>query len=204
MTREEKQKAIDVLKISAPVITVTQEEFYDYIQTLNKITDWLEQEPCEMTVEEYRQRMIDAFHNADCGELIAICVLPTEKEFEHLKWLLKNHYKKEPCGDAISRQYLIDKAVSWDKHFADGIRYVALTDILNAPSVTPQPREDAESAQVELEGDGYADGQIVYDWGKCPNCGWEFEEGDKDWEEPYCCHCGQKLHWFEDEGGDAE
>ena len=52
------------------------------------------QEPCEMTAEEYRQRMIQAFHNADCDELIAICVLPTEKEFEHLEWLLKRHYKK--------------------------------------------------------------------------------------------------------------
>lgn len=47
MTREEKQKAIDALKISAPVITVTQEEFYGYIQTLNKIMDWIKQEPCE-------------------------------------------------------------------------------------------------------------------------------------------------------------
>lgn len=53
--------------------------------------------------------------------------------------------------------------------------------------------------QVELEADGYADGELVYDFGKCPNCGWEFEEGDKDWEEPYCCHCGQKLKWFETE-----
>lgn len=45
MTREEKQKAIDALKISAPVIAVTQEEFNDYIQTLNQVMDWLEQEP---------------------------------------------------------------------------------------------------------------------------------------------------------------
>ena len=45
MTREEKQKAIDVLKISAPIMAVTQEEFKDYIQSLNKIMDWLEQEP---------------------------------------------------------------------------------------------------------------------------------------------------------------
>ena len=51
--------------------------------------------------------------------------------------------------------------------------------------------------QVELEGDGYSDGELVYDYGKCPKCGWEFEEGDKDWEEPYCCHCGQRLKWFE-------
>ena len=56
-----------------------------------------------------------------------------------------------------------------------------------------------EPMQVELEGDGYADGELVYDYGKCPKCAWEFEYGDKDWEEPYCCHCGQKLHWFESE-----
>lgn len=44
MTREEKQKAINALKKSAPIMAVTQEEFADYIQTLNKIMDWLEQE----------------------------------------------------------------------------------------------------------------------------------------------------------------
>ena len=45
-----------------------------------------------MTVDDYRDRMIEAFHNADCDELIALVVLPSEKEFEHLEWLLKNHY----------------------------------------------------------------------------------------------------------------
>lgn len=45
MTREEKQKAIDALKISAPIMAMTQEKFNDYIQTLNKTMDWLEQEP---------------------------------------------------------------------------------------------------------------------------------------------------------------
>ena len=53
-----------------------------------------------------------------------------------------------------------------------------------------------EAKQVELEGDGFSDGEIVYDYGKCPSCGWNFEKGDKDWEEPFCCHCGQKLKWF--------
>jgi hypothetical protein len=56
-----------------------------------------------------------------------------------------------------------------------------------------------EPMQVELKGDGYSDGQLVYDYGKCPKCGWEFEYGEKDWEEPYCCHCGQRLKWFESE-----
>lgn len=57
MTREEIRKAIDALKISAPIMAMTQEEFNDYIQTLNKIMDWLEQEPRKghwiETAEEY-------------------------------------------------------------------------------------------------------------------------------------------------------
>ena len=44
MNREEKQKAIDALKISSPCAALTQEEFNDYIITIHKITDWLEQE----------------------------------------------------------------------------------------------------------------------------------------------------------------
>lgn len=41
MTNEEREKAIDALKISAPVMAVTQEEFNNYIRTLNNIMDWL-------------------------------------------------------------------------------------------------------------------------------------------------------------------
>ena len=47
MTREEKQRAIDALKISTPIMAMMQEEFNVYIQTLNKVMDWLEQESCE-------------------------------------------------------------------------------------------------------------------------------------------------------------
>ena len=45
MTNEEKEKAIGALKISTPVMAMTQEKFNDYIQTLNKIMDCIEQEP---------------------------------------------------------------------------------------------------------------------------------------------------------------
>lgn len=45
MTKEEKQKAINALKISTPIMAMRQERLNDYIQTLNKIIDWLEQEP---------------------------------------------------------------------------------------------------------------------------------------------------------------
>lgn len=92
----------------------------------------IDQEPCEMTAEEYRQRMIQAFHNADCDELIAICVLPTEKEFEHLEWLLKNHYKNEPCGNAIDRSEAI-KVASGYCHPAN-----VANELAKLPPVTPQ------------------------------------------------------------------
>lgn len=74
MTIEEKQKAIDALKISAPVMAVTQEEFHSYIQTLNQVMDWLEQQPCEDTrmidksnfsVEQYKTDIQSAY---DCGK----------------------------------------------------------------------------------------------------------------------------------------
>ena len=48
---------------------------------------------------------------------------------------------------------------------------------------------------VNYEGDGYADGQMVYDFAHCPNCDYLFEEGYGNWEEPYCMKCGQALDW---------
>ena len=105
----------------------------------------IDQEPCEMTAEEYRQRMIQAFHNADTDELIAICVLPTEKEFKHLEWLLKNHYKKEPCGDAIDRS----KAIM----IASGYCHPAnvAKELAKLPAVNPQLCEDAISRQAVID-----------------------------------------------------
>lgn len=72
MTREEKQKAIDTLKISAPIMAVTQEEFNDYIQTLNEVMDWLEQQPCEdcisrKSIKQKLQEQHDFYVNAYGG-----------------------------------------------------------------------------------------------------------------------------------------
>lgn len=46
---------------------------------------------------------------------------------------------------------------------------------------------------VMYSGDGYADGYMVF--ASCPSCGYEFENGDDDWNSPYCCQCGQRLKW---------
>ncbi len=57
----------------------------------------------------------------------------------------------------------------------------------------------AEPKLVIYSGDGYADGSLVYDMAECPECGYEYEDGDKDWKEPFCPHCGQALLWEQDD-----
>lgn len=44
-------------------------------------------------------------------------------------------------------------------------------------------------------GDGYADGEIVYDMYNCPNCNKSYE---LDYEKySYCPNCGQAIDWSE-------
>lgn len=103
------------------------------------------------------------------------------------------------CADKHTNgvsQSVVDQ-IRWERDLA----IEQLKDLGYELGEKPRTEKTAEvrPMQVELIGDGYADGELVYDSGKCPTCGWEFESGDKDWEEPYCCHCGQKLKWFESE-----
>lgn len=82
MTKEEKEKAIDALKISAPVMAMTQEEFNDYIQTLNKVMDWLEQEPktgyWEWVQYDYNPKLGN-WHCSECRCVVLECVNKEDK-----------------------------------------------------------------------------------------------------------------------------
>ena len=50
------------------------------------------------------------------------------------------------------------------------------------------------------EGDGYADGVMVYDVARCPNCDNVFEKYENNgWGENYCHNCGQRLDWSDTE-----
>lgn len=51
----------------------------------------------------------------------------------------------------------------------------------------------------EYEAYGYADGELVYDYAKCPICGHDFEYEINDWGCNYCSNCGQKLDWSDEE-----
>ena len=61
------------------------------------------------------------------------------------------------------------------------------------PSAQPEPKTPI------YYGDGYADGQMVYDMAECPKCGYTYDEGVGVWGEPFCPHCGQALDWSVEE-----
>ena len=68
-----------------------------------------------------------------------------------------------------------------------------------ASKIAIQAIEKQIPKKPEYEADGYADGELVYDYAKCPICGHDFEYGINDWGCKYCSDCGQKLDWSDEE-----
>lgn len=143
-------------------------------QSIVVISEWLEQEPCDCINREFIEIVVD-YPPAD------LCTYPEYKG----KPYFSIKYRENGKYIVGYGSYKIEMISQWIKEYF-------------MPSVQPKPKAD-EPMQVDFEGDGYSDGELVYDYGKCPKCGWEFEYDDKDWEQPYCCHCGQRLKWFESE-----
>lgn len=45
----------------------------------------------------------------------------------------------------------------------------------------------------DFEGDGYWNGELVYDTWTCPNCSKSYEVDYDDYD--FCPNCGQKIKW---------
>lgn len=54
-----------------------------------------------------------------------------------------------------------------------------------------EAREKQEEKKPDYEGDGYADGHIVYDTWICPCCGERYEIDYEEYE--HCPKCGQAI-----------
>lgn len=64
---------------------------------------------------------------------------------------------------------------------------------LKAHEITIQAIEKQIPKKPIYEADGYADGYLVYDTWRCPNCDKAYEVDYDDYD--YCPNCGQKLGW---------
>ena len=53
--------------------------------------------------------------------------------------------------------------------------------------------DKAAPYKPEYEGDGYYDGELIYDIWVCPNCGNRYEIEYEEYD--YCPNCGQRLDW---------
>ena len=61
-----------------------------------------------------------------------------------------------------------------------------------------EAREKQIPKKPSLEGDGYADGHLVYDTWICPCCEKKYEVDYEEYD--YCPECGQAIDWSEDDG----
>ena len=57
--------------------------------------------------------------------------------------------------------------------------------------------EKQTAKKPDYEGDGYADGHLVYDTWICPCCGKHYEVDYDNYN--YCPDCGQKVDWSDEE-----
>ena len=59
------------------------------------------------------------------------------------------------------------------------------------PEQIPELQERDLAKRPDLEGDGYFDGELIYDTWICPNCGKRYEVYYDDYK--FCPNCGQRL-----------
>lgn len=195
MTREEAIKKIKSLCHDCVEFPHCVNTDPDCFKALEIAIEALEQDSCEDCIsrEEVCDYIAEFVNHEYATDREREMVKHIIGGIQHLPSIQPTTKENLVVGDCISRQAVLDLVEDMTDQF--GVEHRVITEgvISMLPPVTPKPM------QVDLEGDGYSDGKLVYDYGKCPKCGWQFEYGEKDWEEPYCCHCGQRLKWFESE-----
>jgi hypothetical protein len=131
--------------------------------------------------EDFWETVIAALEQEPCED--AISRQAYDKGFDDG---LEEGLKVGACEDCIDRQYLVDKATSWDKHFDDSERYVSLTDIQNAPPVTPAEKVGHWTRElIRNEKGGCIGAKMI-----CSRCG---NDNRHDEYMNYCPNCGTKM-----------
>lgn len=182
----------EIMKRLSELPNVTIDDGQEYIQlydAMETVKMALEQEPCDDLIR--RQAVLDivddySVSQSNVEDVTQDCISDV---------IALPSVQSKTDGDCISRKDLLKKCVYTPIApviKGDSVHYediVFARDIINAEPIQQEPKT------VLYSGDGYADGYMVYDMAECPNCGYEYEDGDKDWKEPFCPHCGQPLEW---------
>ena len=95
----------------------------------------------------------------------------------------------ENINNILDSPYLCDESID----------YQLTTDDIECLEMSKQALEKQIPKKPNLQGDGYADGELVYDYAECPVCGCDFEEESNCWGCKFCPDCGQALDWSDAE-----
>lgn len=92
----------------------------------------------------------------------------------------------------------VEKAIKAMKFYKEKLYNGIFNQFIAAFDVAISALEKQIPQTPILQGDGYADGELVYDYAECPVCGCDFEEESSCWGCKFCPDCGQKLSWESD------
>lgn len=90
-------------------------------------------------------------------------------------------------------EYHAGKAVIKDRQLLPGAmeKLAAYENTGLTPGQIMELKERDLAKMPMYEGDGYADGKMVYDIWICPNCGTKYEVDYDDYD--FCPNCGQRI-----------
>lgn len=145
----------------------------------------------------------------DCVDCVryADTIIEADKDDERMKITLEipkefeEHFKNDRFKESLHR-------LSADVHSLAGnyereVVTMLIDAFRNAEILEEKEQEYIEQLirkdkplPVYLEGDGYSDGELVYDTAICENCNERYEI-DYDEHYKYCPNCGQRLDWSE-------
>lgn len=127
----------------------------------------------------------------------------TENEEKAVKFIenIKSHAtvtldhiaKEEPNVSPLIYKGREEKADTILKMIEELRQYRAI----GTPEECRAAMEKQTARRPYYEGDGYADGHLVYDTWICPCCGKHYEVDYDNYN--YCPDCGQKLDWSDEE-----
>ena len=107
---------------------------------------------------------------------------------------------------AIVREIIMNYAENGEEKYCEALDTAvkALEEVqqyraIGTPEECRAAMEKQTAKQSYYEGDGYSDGELVYDTWICPSCGNHYEVDYDRYD--YCPNCGQKINedWSDEE-----
>ena len=125
------------------------------------------------------------------GYEMAIQALEEVQQYRQIGTVEECRKSVEICKSMIGRNITPENMEEYmkfdDECISEGFTFNSLLEA----------REKQTANKPDYEGDGYSDGQLVYDTWICPSCGKHYEVDYDNYD--YCPNCGQHIDWSNEE-----